>query len=150
VVVFLLDGMLGRLARWLRLMGYSAQYYPDLEDEELLERASSGAVLVTRDVELHRRAQKQGADSYLVSSSNHLDQLEEVSKAFHLAPRPQSRCTRCNGELREATREEVAGKVPPASFKRYRVFWVCRECGKVYWAGSHWGQIKKVLQGINP
>lgn len=144
---FLVDSMLGSLARWLRIGGYDAEYRRDAEDESLMEEASrTGRVLLTRDKVLAVRARKRGVEAFLVNGEGDVEQLGEISAALGLELDPSSsRCPRCNGALTQVDREKVRDRVPEASLEAFDVFWVCGSCGGVYWRGSHWDQIASTI-----
>lgn len=145
---FLLDGMLGALARWLRICGYEAEYLHDASDEELIERASEGSlVLLTKDRLLHRKALRDGVDALLVEGKDDAHKLASVSRRFHLTLDPEnSRCPECGATLRSTDKEGLRGVVPPRTFEAYDEFWVCDSCGKAYWRGSHWRNIVGTIE----
>ena len=148
---FIADGMLGKLARWLRLAGHDVTYIGDLrtpaneQDDALLDRAKlERRVLLTCDLLLHRRAKRSGIRSALVESSDVVKQLVEVSKrcGSKIEINPEnSRCPMCNGLLEIAGRKEVRTKVPSTVARLHDKFWVCKSCGKTYWKGKHWETI---------
>jgi len=146
--------MLGDVARWLRLLGFDCLYDSSLNDDQLLEIAcSQRRVLLTRDRGLHRRALAEGALSILVNSIDVARALRQISKELQLClvfDEMRSRCPSCNSPLKIVSREEVAGKVPEGILTRYSKFWVCsnERCSKVYWIGSHWRTIRKVLSSL--
>lgn len=143
---FLLDGMLGSLARWLRILGYDSVYRKDAEDGELLA-ALGDRYLLTRDRQLAQRAGARG----LYLESDDLDvQLAEIARRFSLRlDLSRTRCPTCNGELERAGKEEVKGSVAPGTLRAHEEFWRCRGCGKVYWHGAHWKNIIPRLEGIS-
>ncbi len=146
---FLVDAMLGKLARWLRLLGHDAEYGRDASDEELLRRAGEeGRVLLTSDVELFRRALQSGVEAFLVRGRTEEERLAELSSAFGIeleVDLRRSRCPKCNAPVVEVPKEEVRGLVPEGSWRRYDRFWRCTGCGQIYWQGSHWSNIEAVL-----
>ena len=144
---FLLDGMLGSLARWLRICGYDAEYVQSLPDDELLGRAAEGgAVLLTRDDLLFRKAQRAGLDAFIVVGDGDAERLASVARRFHLELNPgSSRCPVCGGSLSQAIKDELTGKVPAGTLEAYDEFWVCDSCGKVFWRGSHWRNIRATI-----
>ena len=147
------DSMLGRLARWLRISGYDVVYVAGMEDDEILEMASAegGRVLVSRDEDLCRKAAKAGVQYVLIRSGEILDQLRQMKREagveFHGEP-TFSRCPLCNGEVGRADKREVEGKVPEEVLDRVPEFWQCRDCGRVYWHGSHWDGIRDMVGRI--
>jgi uncharacterized protein with PIN domain len=145
---FLVDSMLGSLARWLRIGGYDAEYRRDADDDSLMEEASkTGRVLLTRDRMLALRAKKRGVETILVEGEGDVEQLGALAAALGLELNPSnSRCPRCNGSLTQVDSDQVRDRVPEASLEAFDVFWVCGSCGGVYWRGSHWKQIASTLE----
>ncbi len=145
---FLLDGMLGGLARWLRICGYDAKYLRRASDEELLSRAfEERLTLLTRDKLLHRKALRAGLESFLVEGETDAEKLASVSSRFGLSLDAEcSRCPECGELLRMAEKEEVSYRVPSRTFETYDEFWICNSCGKVYWRGSHWRNIIETVE----
>lgn len=144
---FLVDSMLGSLARWLRIGGYDAEYRRDAEDDSLMEEASrTGRILLTRDRVLVLRAKKRGIETILVEGAGEVEQLGALAAALGLELDPSnSRCPKCNGSLTRVSRDEVRDRVPEASLEAFDVFWMCGSCGGVYWRGSHWDQIASTI-----
>lgn len=141
---FVVDGMLGSLARWLRILGYDTDYANQRDDPELVRIArAEDRVLLTRDREL---ASRRGVRTLLVESQSLDDQLAQVTAAFPLPPGTHpGRCSVCNTVLVEATREEVAHRVPRYVLKRHPHFQCCPGCDRVYWRGSHWRNMQARL-----
>jgi uncharacterized protein with PIN domain len=135
---FLCDAMLGSLARWLRFFGFDTLYpAPGPEDSVLAEKArNEDRWLLTRDHELA----SAGPRSLLVRAASLEDQLVEVFDRLGLRPSPSldhARCGECNGGFEEVSREDVAGVVPPYVLATSPRFRRCKDCGRVYWPGSH-------------
>ena len=146
---FLADAMCGRVCKWLRMLGYDCLYPGDLPDEELLQIAlrEGDRILVTRDRELYRKALSRGLRAFLVRHSTIEESLAELSAAYgvKLSIDPDdSRCPLCNARIRRAGRGEVRG-LPPEILERYGEFWVCTGCGNVYWKGSHYKTMERIL-----
>jgi uncharacterized protein len=145
---FAIDEMLGSLARWLRIMGYDTTYMKAQGDNEILRSSiEEGRVLLTRDEELAAR----GAPSSLYILSDDLDQqLRQVANAFGLvADENLVRCTVCNGELELVPKEQLTEQVPKGALDSHHEFFKCKSCGKVYWKGSHWHNIRKRIESLN-
>jgi len=138
---FVVDAMLGKLARWLRIIGHDTVYDPSLDDDALISVAKrEGRTLVTRDANLFRRATKEGAASLLIKSHALPEELVEMSPVLKGAS-AGSRCTLCNTPLLEVERSIVSDeKVPKVS-----PLWLCPSCGKIYWHGGHWKGINRTL-----
>jgi len=148
---FIADGMVGRLARWLRLIGNDVIYSRDLTDNELIRRAVTEArILLTSDVELYRRAVADGADAFLVKGRTEAERLARIAKRFRIdlnIDATTSRCPTCNSTIRPVKKEQVKEKVPPSTYEVFNEFWECtnKDCGKIYWQGSHWKKIGEHL-----
>ena len=148
---FVLDGMLGKLTRWLRMMGHDTTYLNDTKDQELASFAvRENRVLLTSDVALFRSATARGAEACLVKGRTEAERLADLANRFKLdlsVDASSSRCPVCGALLSKRTKEEVRQKVPAATFNAFEEFWACSnsECEKVYWQGSHWKNINAVL-----
>ena len=142
---FLADNMLGRLATWLRLLGYDTAYLPEADDPALARIArAEDRVLLTRDVELTRR---RGVRFVLIESEKIEEQLRQVFHALGLTARQAfSRCAECNTPLDAATKETVRDAVPPYVFQTQERFLRCPHCQRVYWRGTHWARMVEQMQ----
>jgi len=147
-VRFVLDGHLGRLARYLRMAGFDVAYAPDLADDVLADIAArERRILLTRDQELlKRRAVTHG---YYVRSVEPRRQLVEVLRRFDLARliAPFTRCVACNGRLQRATPEQAR----PAPVRRRdarAAVWICTGCDRLYWHGSHVEAMSRLLRRV--
>jgi uncharacterized protein with PIN domain len=150
VETFLCDGMLGSLARWLRLLGFDAAYAgSQMKDEEVLAWAErEGRFLVTRDLGLVQRCIKKGVPALLLKHGTKEEQMLILlmhSGAQVDPARFFTRCTECGELLAQAPLAEVADRVPPAVQQSETVFWRCPRCGHVYWKGSHVTEIEKKI-----
>jgi len=146
---FVADAMLGRLARWLRALGYDTLYLRDAPDRRLLAIAlAERRRLLTRDVALALRAREAG----LLVRAETLDlQIREVTQACGIAGRRAlSRCLECNGVLAPTAPEAVRDRVPPYTFATRLEFWVCSGCRRVFWAGTHVAGIRRRLEPYLP
>ena len=145
---FLADSMVGKLAQWLRLLGYDAAYEPAMDDALLVDRAGEeGRILLTRD---RRLVERRACRRYvLVVSDDPLEQLAEVVSELGLEPEPvcgSSRCLRCNRRLESVAREGLAGAVPPYVLANHRRFARCPACHRVYWRGTHFAGMRDRLE----
>lgn len=145
----LADGMLGKLARWLRLLGYDTAYENHAPDLELARRArAEGRVLLTRDRELSRR---RGLQALLIASETLAEQVRQVQDTLGPPPRPPfSRCAVCNSVLERAAPEQVAGRVPPYVLQTQAEFRLCPGCGRVYWPGTHVAAMQEQIERLDP
>ena len=133
------------------MIGYEVTYLNDTEDHDLLSMAKSKSlILLTSDEELYRTATFRWIEAFLVTGRSEAERLAEVGRRYKLNLRIDttvSRCPVCGSAIREASRAEVEGAVPAATFKVYQSFWLCTNpgCAKVYWQGSHWRKIEQTL-----
>jgi uncharacterized protein with PIN domain len=141
---FIADAMLGRLAKWLRILGYDTAYSPHLDDNQLVRLArAEGRLLLTRDTGLARR---RGLQCLLIESDHLEEQVEQILAELALTGRnPFSRCPICNTPLKEIEKPEVEERVPPHIFRTHQDFSFCPNCDKVYWRGTHWARMQKKL-----
>lgn len=150
--VVVVDGMLGKLARWLRMLGVPALYRSSWSDEELLAALGEpGSLLLTRDKGLARRAARAGLSVLLLPQARVEDLLAIVLPVLGVEARfDQGRalCPLCGSPLRRAGPGEVAGRVPERVAGAYSEFYVCTGCGQVYWMGSHMRQIESTLERV--
>jgi uncharacterized protein with PIN domain len=143
----LADAMLGRLAKWLRILGYDTAYSADTDDFAVLRLArAEERLILTRDQDL---AERRGVRTLLIASESLEDQLREVRAAIGLPPESSfSRCPECNVMLVEAPPELVAERVPPFVRRTQQQFSLCEGCGRVYWRGTHWERMQDLLTGL--
>ena len=138
--------MLGKLAKYLRFMGYDT-YYPtgNLSDNALIKIAKEeGRIIITRDKELARRSK-----GFLVKSDNYEEQLREVINYFNLnAENILSRCSVCNEPLVPVRKEEVKDKVPAYVYEHNEEFYMCPKCHRIYWYGTHTERIEREIKKI--
>lgn len=135
---FIVDCMLGKLAKWLKILGFDAIYLNKAEDRDLLRLARrEKRVLLTKDQELLQAA--AGLPRLFVESDNWQEQLTQVLEAFRLRNRakPHSRCLLCNVELKRIPKGMARNLVPPFVFERAPSFAICPTCGRVFWPGTH-------------
>jgi uncharacterized protein with PIN domain len=146
---FVLDVHLGRLAGYLRLLGFDTRYRNDFDDTELVEiSVSEHRIVLTRDTGLLKRAAvTHGA---FLHETDPRRQLREVLDRFDLHARiaPFTRCAGCNGTLTTVSWDEARHEVPPGVAERERDFSRCRGCGHLYWPGSHLSRLRRRLHEV--
>jgi uncharacterized protein with PIN domain len=143
---FILDVHLGKLASYLRLLGFDTLYRNDYSDTELARTAQSeGRILLTRDGPLLRR--RFVRSGYHPRSTNPEEQVREVVERFHLhgRARPWTRCLACNGDLRPVSKEDVLHLLEPRTRLYYDRFRQCTTCGRIYWEGTHFKALREKL-----
>ncbi len=154
---FIADSMLGRLARWLRLLGHDTFYYPSIEDSLLLRLArEEQRTILTRDTRL---VQVRGVKDFLLLRENDpLDQLRTVVQVFHLISADgrdyqagvdfYSRCSLCNTLLHSVAKEDAKSCVPEYVYLTSSSFKKCAICDKYYWEGTHRKRLQEKLREI--
>ncbi len=146
---FVLDIHLGRLTAYLRMLGFDCLYKTTYDDSQLSEIARhEGRILLSRDRRLLMR--KSVTDGYCLRSLNSLEQLHEVVQRFGLADRviPFHRCLRCNHLLEPVRKEDVLDRLEPLTKQYFDDFHICPGCGQIYWMGSHYEKMQKIVREI--
>lgn len=150
---FVADGMLGKSARWLRLLGHDVEYSGRYNDEKLLRIAKAeNRTLLTRDFELYRQAVERGIEAFYVEGRTEAEKLAFLAKRYSFrlnVNMATSRCPKCNTTVQSITKTQVAGKVEKSTFKFYDDFWQCPNCRQIYWQGAHWTKIESMLKESN-
>ncbi|MGD2112293.1 MAG: Mut7-C RNAse domain-containing protein [Gammaproteobacteria bacterium] len=143
---FIVDVNLGRLARYLRLLGFDSRYGNDLRDAEVarISVAETRTVLTRDRALLQQRVITHG---YFVRSDQPLEQVREVLARLDLyrLVRPFTRCTRCNGRLERVDKQAVLAELQPRTREYYNEFQRCTCCGQIYWKGSHFARAARLV-----
>lgn len=150
--VFFADAMLGRLARWLRMIGYDTGYEKVISDEALIARVvTEQRWLLTRDSYLVQRKVLRGRHTLIVSDQLP-DQLRQLRSELHLnldlSEKTASRCASCNNILKPIPHEKATSTVPAYVASLHSRFVQCPNCGRIYWPGSHWTHMLARLQEL--
>jgi len=144
---FLVDFMLGRLCRWLRLLGYDASYFVSGKKSNLIYQSlKDGRIILTRD---HRLSKKKAIRLVVIDSDELEEQLKQVFSELNIEIDPEmmfTRCLICNESLEEIEKEKVKDKVPSYVFQTQEEFSYCPNCQKVYWKGTHWDLANQALE----
>ena len=145
---FVADCMLGKLAKWMRMLGYDTTYIPDADDDDLVRIAvRENRILLTRDTRLcERRMVRRRCVFVDWGSTKH--QVRQVLKALDLSVSRESlftRCAVCNGEVTPLDKSDVRGRVPPYVYKTQADYGYCANCEKIYWRGTH---VQHVLEAL--
>ena len=144
-VKFAADRMLGRMVKWLRIMGHDVIYGRHLSGYGLIRAArKENRLILTRDQSLRM---KQPPDFLFIESDRYIEQVRQVIRACHLRPsaRPFTRCLECNSVLQPRSKDLVEKIVPPYVFSTQEMFSWCLECGRVYWPATHH---QRMLEGL--
>lgn len=146
---FLLTKELGRLVKWLRILGFDAEYYKESNFSTLIIQAlRDERIILTRN---HRLPEARGVKIVLIKAENIREQITELLKELDIKPDPEAmftRCIICNEELQSIAKEEIKDKVPEYVFKTQENFITCPKCSRIYWQGTHWGNVLQTLQEI--
>jgi uncharacterized protein with PIN domain len=146
---FVADCMLGKLAKWLKILGFDVLYFPKIEDKELLARArKEGRILLSRDHALLDRARE--LKKLFIESEAWEDQVRQVLNHFKLwgEVEPYTRCLGCNAKLRPLPKAQAANLVAPFVFQKADSFAICPSCGQVFWPGTHFDDMEDKLAEI--
>lgn len=143
----LADAMLGRLAKWLRILGYDTAYLADTDDFALLRLArAEDRLILTRD---HALAARRGVRALLVKSGALQDQLRQVCAALGPPQDPAlPRCPVCNHPLEAVSPDQVVDRLPVYVRRTHDQFSLCAHCDRVYWRGTHWQRMEQLLEGL--
>lgn len=143
---FILDVHLGKLARHMRMLGFDTLYKNDFEDEVIVNLSlKEKRTILTRDVGLLKR--KNITHGYFIRNTKTERQIEEVVLRFQLENHIKefSRCIDCNGLLESIEKEKILEKLPSKVKKFYTEYFICSNCSKIYWHGSHVEGMSKVV-----
>lgn len=146
---FVLDTHLGRLAAYLRMLGFDTLYRNDYDDPTLANISDNEQrILLTRDIKLLMR--KKITRGYFVRNTQPQQQLLEILSRFDLsgAQHPLSRCMHCNGEINAVDKRTIAWQLMPRTRTLYNEFWQCAQCQKVYWKGSHYRRMQQFIESL--
>ena len=155
-IKFVADHMLGRLARWLRILGYDTlSPEPGPEKEMIALAASEGRELLTRDKTV---AETKKAETLYIISDDLDEQLLQVAEHYSLKLDAElveddhgnlrNRCGLCNGILRSIPADDAKKQVPEGVAQNIDKYWQCDGCNKIYWEGSHWETIKERIEKL--
>ncbi len=148
---FIVDQNVGKLAKWLRIMGYDTLFFDGSNDSRLVAIAlAEGRVILTRDTQIMRRRVVTSGrlKAVLIHSDEPEQQMRQVMDTLNLDYqfKPFSICLECNQPLVERSREQVKELVPPYVFQTQSQYMECPACHRIYWRGTHWQAMTKKLE----
>jgi len=146
---FICDSMVGKLARWLRMMGFDTVYEKSGDLSKIIKQAEEeNRVILTRNSRFKKV--KTPAKIFFLSSEKTLEQVKQVFDEFNLRGKCSflTRCMECNSPLKEIKKEDVKGKVPFFVYDTHEEFAMCPVCGRIYWEGTHVSRMKDKLQEV--
>ncbi len=152
-MLFLVDAMLGNVARKLRLLGFDAEYFPDIEDSVLIEKAKNeNRIIISKDRHLVDRAKKNEIPFIPITKENEIQQFLEITKNIHLPldeiSGDTARCTKCNSTTSPISKFKVEDKIPTGVLENNEKFWKCDDCDQIYWEGTHIEHLQEFLHKI--
>ena len=151
---FIVDAMLGNLAKKLRILGYDSKYFSSIEDDKLIVIAKNEKrIILTKDAQLTNNAEKQNVDAVLIRGNDELEQIAQINAKIKfekfVMDTNNSRCVTCNGNLQPTEKYRIIGKIPEGVLEREEKFWTCDSCKKIYWEGTHFEKLQEFVNKLN-
>jgi len=150
---FIVDHNVGKLAKWLRLMGYDALFFDGSDDSQLIATAlAEGRVILTRDTQIMKRGIVTSGrlKAILIEGDKPELQICQVIESLNLDCQfqPFTICLECNQALLERSKQQVEDRVPPYVFQTQNQYMECPNCHRIYWRGTHWQAMNKKLEKL--
>jgi len=153
-MLFLVDAMLGNIAKKLRILGFDSEYVSDIDDSKLIEKAKNeNRTIISRDRNLIDRAKKNEISSVYITKENEIEQFLEILETTHLQfdeiSGDSARCTKCNSPTSQINKLEIKNKIPEGVLEYHDKFWKCDRCDQIYWEGTHIKNLQEFIHKIN-
>ena len=152
---FMADAMLGKIARKLRMFGFDTIYDPNINDIDILASAKcKGRIVLTSDKLLFNRCKKNGVATILISKETEIENLVTIFSSLNINSVDSQNvpylCTSCNSLL-DAINDKnlIKDRVPPRLIQSEKIFYMCSNCKKIYWRGTHMENISCLINEIN-
>ncbi len=148
-IKFIADVHLGRLVKYLRLLGFDTVYDREFSDSEIINTSvSQKRIILTRDKGLLKN--RKVTHGYWIRSTDPRRQVNEVVSKFDLSRnlKPFTRCLECNSLVKDIPKEDISGMLLPKTKKYYNLFKICPDCSKIYWEGSHFEKMKQFVESF--
>ena len=150
---FIIDRNVGKLVKWLRMLGFDAVFFEGGDDTELVNLArSQSRIILTRDTGImKRRLITSGqVSALLLTSESSQFQMRQVLGNLEIGNcfAPFTRCMECNALLQERTKEDVKERIPPYVYKTQDKYMECPYCRRIYWKGTHWQAMMDKLNSL--
>jgi len=152
-MLFLVDAMLGNIAKKLRLLGFDSEYVSDIDDSKLIETAKNeNRTIISRDRNLIDRAKKNEISSVYITKENEIEQFQEILETtdlqFDEISGDSARCTKCNSPTSQINKLEIENKIPQGVLEFQDKFWKCDGCDQIYWEGTHIKNLQEFVHKI--
>ncbi len=152
-IKFIADSNVGKLARWLRMIGYDTLLFKEKDDKRMIQIAlKEGRVILTKDTQIMKRRLITNGElkAIFIKHDDPKAQLQQTVKALNLDYhfRPFSLCLECNQALVPRSKDEVQSLVPSYVFKTQKQYTECPSCHRIYWQGTHWQAMVKELENL--
>ncbi len=150
---FLVDQNVGKLTKWLRLLGYDAVFFTGDDDNQMVKQAlNENRILITRDTAIRRRKVALSGQLTVITfeTEDAETQMQQLIAGLSLIEdsQPLSRCLEDNALLHFIDKTDVEKRVPTHTFKTQDEFMECPACGRVYWRGTHWQALERRLNSF--
>ncbi len=152
-MLFLVDAMLGNIAKKLRVLGFDSEYFSNIDDSKLIEKAKNeNRTIISRDHHLIERARKNGISPVYITKENEIEQFLELLEITHLQldeiSGDSARCTKCNSPTSKISKLELENKIPQGVLEYNEKFWKCDGCDQIYWEGTHIKNLQEFVRKI--
>ncbi len=151
---FVIDSMLGTIAKKMRILGFDSKYSATIDDEDLILLAKKESrTIITKDRQVSDNAKKHDILTVDIVTHTEKEQLVEIAKKIGLKKYEfnpgNARCPVCNGVIHGIEKHQIIDKVPPKIAQNVKEFWVCESCKHIYWEGTHIRNLEKLIAEIN-
>ena len=152
-MLFFVDAMLGNIAKKLRVLGFDTEYFSNIDDSKLIEKAKhENRTIISRDRHLIERAKKNEIASIYITKENEIEQFLELLEITHLQLNKISgdsaRCPKCNSPTSKISKLKIENKIPQGVLEYYDKFWKCDGCDQIYWEGTHITNLQEFVRKI--
>ena len=152
-MLFLVDAMIGNIAKKLRLFGFDSEFFSDIDDSKLIEKAKNeNRTIISRDRLLIDRAKKNEISSIYITKEKELDQFLEILETTHLQLDEISgntaRCPKCNSSTSQIEKLKIGNKIPQGVLEYNDKFCKCEGCDQIYWEGTHIKNLQEFAHNI--
>jgi len=153
-MLFIVDAMLGNVARKLRLLGFDSTYFSDIDDSDLLKKAKNeNRIIISKDNQLIQQTKKNKIPSIHISKEDEIEQFLEILKIIPLKldviSGDTARCPKCNSETSKISKQNLQNQISQEILEFHDKFWKCNGCDQIYWEGTHIKNLQDFVEKIN-